>query len=314
LVLVRMRCLHCSKRIGLVRRVVDRQFCSDEHRRKARRAYSARMARDLEETFEEDWLVTAGTKKKTASFGPGSALFMVVATVMLALFLPSDQQSPSPAPSYLPPTGALGEKLARALPSGSLALREDFSLDLRNWQSGLDVAKDGWAKNPRGMVQVGQLRLWKPTLSLNDYTMEFEAQIESRALGWAFRAGDSRNYYASKINLTRQGSRQRAEIVRYVVSTGKQMDRKQLPIPLAVAENMIYGVRVAIRGNRFITTVNGQVVDSWTDNRHKRGGIGFFSEPGEKAVLRWVAVSEPKGVLERLISFGFLVPPAALYE
>jgi hypothetical protein len=309
-----MRCLHCSRRIGLIRRVVDRQFCCDDHRRKARLAYSARVSRDLEEPYEDGWLVTTGTKKKAASFGPGSALLMVIATVLLAMFLPSSQQAPSPPPSYLPPTGAIGEKLARALPTGSLSLREDFNVDLRNWQSGFESVKDGWAKTTSGVVQVGQLRLWKPTLSLGDYNMEFEAQIENRALGWAFRAGDPKNYYASKIHLTRQGTKQRAEIIRYVVAGGKQFEKKELPIPLVVVENMVYGVKVAIKGNRFITTVNGQVVDSWTDNRHRRGGVGFFSEPGEKAVLRWVAVSEPKGMLERLISFGLFVPPPGMIE
>jgi hypothetical protein len=73
-------------------------------------------------------------------------------------------------------------------------------------------------------------------------------------------------------------------------------------------------VKVAIKGDRFITTVNGQVVDSWTDSRHRRGGVGFFSEPGEKAVLRWVAVSEPKSMLQRLMSFGVILPPAAFHD
>jgi hypothetical protein len=307
-----MRCLHCSKRIGLIRRIADRQFCCDDHRKKARLAYSARVVRDAEGD-DESWIVTSGTRKKSASFGPGWALVMVVATVLVAFLLPSGSPSPSPPPSYLPPTGALGERLAHALPSGALSLREDFNVDLRNWQTGVESIKDGWDRTTTGKVHVGNLRLWKPTLALGDYNMEFEAQIENRALGWAFRATDPKNYYASKISLTRQGNQQRAEIIRYVVSSGKQIDRRQLPIPLMVVENMVYGVKVAVKGDRFITTVNGQIVDSWTDRRYKRGGIGFFSDPGEKAVLRWVAVSEPKGVLERLMSFGLIVPPAALH-
>jgi hypothetical protein len=271
------------------------------------------VSRDLDDPYEEGWLVTAGAKKKSSSFGPGPALVLVGATVLLAMFLPSGQQAPSPPPSYLPPTGALGEKLARALPSGALSLREDFGVDLRNWQAGREL-RDGWTRTSRGAVQVGQLRLWKPTLSLKDYNLEFEGQIQNRALGWAFRAGDAHNYYAGKINLTRQGNRQRAEIVRYVVAGGKQLDKKELPIPLVVVQDMIYGVKVAIKGDRFITTVNGQVVDSWTDSRHRRGGVGFFSLPGEKAVLRWVAVSEPKSMLDRLMSFGLILPPGAMHD
>jgi hypothetical protein len=123
--------------------------------------------------------------------------------------------------------------------------------------------------------------LWKPTLSLGDYNMEFEAQIQSRAVSWAFRAGDPNNYYASKISLTGQGNKQRAEIIRYVVASGKPLDRKDLPIPLVVVENMVYGVKVAIKGDRFITTVNGQVVDSWTDGAQTGRRWVFLGRRGE---------------------------------
>jgi hypothetical protein len=292
--------------------LVDRQFCCDDHRRKARLAYSARIARDEEDYGADAWIVTSGTRKRSAAFGPGSAIVLVLATLVLAMFLPSGEQRPTPPPSYLPPTGALGEKLARALPSGSLSLREDFKVDLRNWQSAVDSVKDGWATQASGAVRVGELRLWKPTLALGDYNMEFEAKIENKALGWAFRASDPKNYYATKIHLSRQGNQQRAEIIRYVVAGGKSLDKAQLPIPLVVVENMLYGVRVAVKGDRFTTTVNGQVVDSWTDQRYRKGGIGFFSDPGEQALVRWVAVSEPKGVLDRLMSFGLIVPPYAM--
>jgi hypothetical protein len=296
-----------------MRRLVDRQFCCDDHRRKSRLA-SARLARDLEEDYN-DWLVSAGAKKKGSSFGAGSVVLLILGAVLLVMFLPSGEQRPMAPPSYLPPTTALGDKLARALPSnGSLSLREEFRVDLRNWQSPAEIAKDGWQRRSSGPVEVGRLRLWKPTLALSDYNVEFEAQIEAKALGWAYRATDPGNYYATKINLSRQGNQQRAEILRYVVAGGKQTGRAQLPIPLVVVENMVYGVRLAVKGDRFTTTVNGQVVDSWSDRRFSRGGIGFFSEPGEKALLHWVAVSEPKSMLERLLSFGLIMPPHAVYK
>lgn len=313
-----MRCLQCSRRIGLFRRLVDRQFCCDDHRRKSRLAYSARVARD-EDDYGDDWLATPVARKRSTSFGPGSAIVLVGACLALAVMLPNgDDQRPTPPPSYLPPTGAIGDKLARALPSGSLSLREEFKVDLRNWQSPVDAAasraKDGWTRTGAGAMRIGDLKLWKPTLTLGDYNLEFEAQIESKAVSWAYRAVDPSNYYATKINLSKQGSQQRAEIVRYVMDGGKPTAKSQLPIPLHVADNMVYGVRVAVKGDRFTTTVNGQVVDSWTDKRFQRGGVGFFADPGEKAVLRWVAVSEPKSMLDRLMSFGVLVPPPGLYQ
>jgi hypothetical protein len=312
-----MRCLHCSGRIGLIRRLADRQFCCDEHRRRSRLAYSARLARD-EEGIEDAWLVSTGTRRRSASFGPGSAIVLVVASLSLAILLPSGTQAPGPPPSYLPPTGAYGDRLSRALPSGSLSIREDFKIDLRNWQSPVTAPEanlpQSWNRTAGGAMRIGELRLWKPTLSLDNYNLEFEAQIEARALGWAYRAVDPDNFYATKIHINKQDGRQRAEIIRYVMDAGRPVAKKQLPIPLVVVENMVYGVRVAVRGDRFVTTVNGQVVDSWSDQRFPRGGVGFFADPGEKALLRWVAVSEPKGMIERLMSFGLIVPPPGMYQ
>jgi hypothetical protein len=240
-------------------------------------------------------------------------LLLVLGGLLLAMFMPKDDRGPSaPVPTYLPPTTAFGDKLARSLPSkGSLSLREDFGVDLRNWQSSLKALKDGWRSRGKGSIEVGKLRLWKPTLTLADYHMEFEAQIEAKALGWAYRATDPNNFYATKIHLSRQGEQQRAEILRYVMVGGKPVGKTQLPIPITVSDNMVYGVKVVVAGDRFTTTINGQLVDSWTDRRFSRGGVGFFSEPGEKAVLRWVAVREPKSVLERLLSFGLILPPAS---
>jgi hypothetical protein len=317
-----MRCLQCSKKIGLLRRLVDRQFCCDTHRKRARQVYSARVARDLqhEESLEDGWLTKQepGTHKASAAFGPGSGILLVVLSTLLVMFLPS---SPSPADkgsaqSYLPPVSSLTDRLSRAFPSSraSVAIREDFRMDLRNWQTGMSGLASGWAKVGNA-VRVGELRLWKPTLALSDYNIEFAGQIESRALSWAFRAKDQRNYYATKIAINRGESGvaegARAEIIRYTMLNGSPINRVTLPIPLSVAGNLTYEVRMRVRGDRFTTMVNGQAVDSWTDRRLRRGGVGFFNDPGERSILHWVSVSERESFLQRFLSFSFLVHPAA---
>ena len=43
------------------------------------------------------------------------------------------------------------------------------------------------------------LRLWSRSTLLKNYQMEFQGQIEKKSLSWAFRASDSANYYAAKI-------------------------------------------------------------------------------------------------------------------
>ncbi len=315
-----MRCLQCSKKIGLLRRLVDRQFCCDGHRQRARQVYSARVSRDLhhEESQDEGWLgKSAGIAPKPASsFGPGSGVLLVVLSTLLVMFLPSQSDAPKTGQSYLPPVAGLTARLSQAFPSSrsSISLREDFRMDMRNWQGALSGLSGGWAKVGNA-VRVGELRLWKPTLALADYNIEFAGQIENHAMGWAFRAKDQRNYYATKISINRGeagvGSGGRAEIVRYTMLNGSPVSRVTLPIPITAIDNMMYEVKMRVRGDRFTTMVNGQAVDSWTDRRLRRGGVGFFNEPGDRSVLHWVSISERESFLQRFLSFSFLVHPTA---
>jgi hypothetical protein len=64
-----------------------------------------------------------------------------------------------------------------------------------------------------------------------------------------------------------------------------------------------------------VTKVNGQIVDTWSDTRLKRGGVGFFSDRGESAAIHWVDVREEReGIFGRLFAMGFFVSPVGLYE
>jgi hypothetical protein len=69
---------------------------------------------------------------------------------------------------------------------------------------------------------------------------------------------------------------------------------------------------VSVRDGRFLTSVNGQLISSWMDNRLSRGGVGFFSEDGESALLKWVSVSERDSFLGRIVShFSLITFPTA---
>ena len=48
---------------------------------------------------------------------------------------------------------------------------------------------------------------------------------------------------------------------------------------------------VDVRGNRFVTSINGEEVDSFIDSTRIAGGVGFFSDAGERARLYWMKVS-----------------------
>jgi hypothetical protein len=49
--------------------------------------------------------------------------------------------------------------------------------------------------------------------------------------------------------------------------------------------------------------VEGQWVDSWTDDLAASGGVGFFAEAGERARLYWMKVSRNQDLLGTICSF-----------
>jgi hypothetical protein len=146
---------------------------------------------------------------------------------------------------------------------------------------------------------------------LTDYNFEFQSQIERKGLGWAYRAKDDRNYYATKIMISRAGPLPGADIVRYAVINGKESGRVRLPLPVPIRSDAVYQVSMAVKGDRFSTMVNGRMVDSWSDKRLKTGGVGLFAEPGEVAAVRYVSVSDRNTFVGRLFSYmqaGYILP------
>lgn len=133
-----------------------------------------------------------------------------------------------------------------------------------------------------------------------DYSLEFLGQIGRRSLNWVFRAKDFRNYYAMRLVLTKPGPLPQASIVRYAVIDGKEGPAKTLPLPMPIKGDTLYRVRMEVKGDTFTTYVQGQVVDNFTDDRLATGGIGFFTPPGDRTLLRWVEVSYQYDFLGRL--------------
>ncbi len=309
-----MYCHYCRNRIGWFRRQFDRKYCSSEHRRKG----NLRSARALRDAGELEplglWLPTRdleGPKKARSGSRNGALAAVLICVSMLVLLwvAPKDGPTATAVINYTMPQSAAGSPLRSILPGWQdVRLRDDFNSGLRDWKGSAGASQD-WAREG-STVRPGKLRLWEPSLKLTDYQLEFEGQIERKALGWTFRSGNLENYYATKINVPRSRPAQRAEIVRYVVLDGKEFDRVQLPLPLTVADESLYRVKVNVRGSYFVTSINGQVVDSWSDRRLKRGGVGFFADKGEVASIHWVSVNtaEP-GFFSRLFVSTLFLPP-----
>ncbi|HUS07312.1 MAG TPA: hypothetical protein VMZ52_13485 [Bryobacteraceae bacterium] len=314
-----MNCLYCQKRIGVIRRVTDREFCSDAHRRNMR-SLSARVARTMEyETVDEVWPVYVKPASRGASSkAPDSTLASTAlfgSLIVLALVIGSFGVS-GDAAAARNSAGPVDDFRRMVRDRAAVKLNDDFKGGMSTW-TGLSARGSApasrrhgleWSK-VNGFIRPGNLRLWKDSLAMSDYQMEFVGQIEKKALSWAFRAKDLDNYYATKIAIVKPGPLPTADFVRYAVTNGIESSKVSMPLPLQVRNDTLYRIQLNVKGNFFSTTVNGQIVDSWTDKRHPSGGVGFFSEPGEIASLRWVSVSSRTSFVGQILSyFGFWTP------
>jgi hypothetical protein len=252
--------------------------------------------------------------------GVGTTIFIGAIALVLVLAL-SRVGGNSPAPkaiSALPDTnphpsqGGFGQLLGSLIQSKTSAtLHDDFRTGLSGWEGLKSIGSD-WRFESGGVVRPASLRLWKPSTSLSNYELEFLGQIDHKSMDWAFRAADLHNYYATKLVMTRPGPLPNAGLVRFVVLDGRERERVELPLPLTIERGVDYRVRVSVRGNRFLTSVNGQLISSWMDSRISRGGVGFFSEDGESSLLKWVSVSDRDSFLARVAShFSLITFPAA---
>jgi len=322
-----MACLYCRKHIGPLRRLRDRQFCSRDHRKRySKSARAVREAEDLYgfETSGTSWREVTATRpedKSERKAGMGTIIFVGMAALVAVLGfsqLPMNSRAPKgisalPDTNPHPSQNGFGQLIGNLIQSKSSGtLHDDFHAGLSGWE-GLRTIRSDWGVDS-GQVRPASLKLWKPSTSLSNYELEFLGQIDRRSMDWAFRAADLHNYYGAKLVMTRPGPLPNAGLVRFVVLDGRERDRVELPLPLTLERGVDYKVRVSVRGNRFLTSVNGQLISSWMDNRISRGGVGFFSEEGESAVLKWVSVSERDSFLARVASHFSLItfPTAAL--
>jgi hypothetical protein len=198
----------------------------------------------------------------------------------------------------------------------TVTLTHDFATGVGDWVASSASAAKDWSVEPSGL-RPGSLRIWQRSSSLSNYDMEFVGQIEQKSMNWAFRATDARNYYATKLTINRSagsGAAPNAGITRFAMLDGHEVDRVRLPLPISLERGRPYRVRVSVQGTRFITSVNGRTVSSWSDHRIGKGGVGFFSEEGESATVRWVSLSERDSTLGRILShFAVIQPISAFY-
>ena len=290
---------------------------------------SAQALRDEEEL--DLWAVSK-SRKKAGKPGTGAGqtasifAFLTVGGLLLAaLMLPGPgpgtafQQpvslDPGVKPGLFQRAGDSFSELIRA--RAPITLHQDFRAGWTDWSTASlrkmvdDPRHSLRVDDPRyGMASAPVLRIWNRSTALQNYQMEFSGQIEKKSLSWAFRASDEKNYYATKIIITKPGPLPNAGLVRYLMMNGRESDRVQLPLPLTLERGGNYRVRVSVQDDRFITYLNGQVISSWSDKRLRRGGVGFFEDAEDPQQVSWVSVSERDSFLGRMLAhFSLIVMP-----
>ncbi len=152
----------------------------------------------------------------------------------------------------------------------AVALDEDFRTGLDDWASRWSARNDGnaeWSFDATGFVRPGPLALYKPSVDLTDYQMQFLGMIDKKALSWVVRAADFDNYYVVKLEVLKPGPLPTIGVTRYAVVNGKADSRKDTVVPIDARPDMLYRVRMDVHGDDFALTVQGQMVDRWTEPR-----------------------------------------------
>ncbi len=327
-----MNCFLCGKKIGLFRSLTDQQYCCTAHRKEARMA-SANAVREEEDV--ESWAVARSRRKnggaqKAAS--PASQAGIVLAVlgigaVMIAVLTLSGPGRPRAAypsvslengkkPGMLDRAGgALSDWISQIAPvtlqhefrGGILASASDWSNQIL--RSSLDQIDD-----PRDWIgkthTTASLRLWKKSTALENYRMEFQAELEKTSLSWAVRAADAKNFYGTRLAIIKAGPLMNAGLIRFTMIEGREVERTLSQLPLRLERGQSYRVSVTAQGDQINTYLNGAFIGRLTDKRLTRGGIGFFDDANDPQKIAWVSVSERDSFLGRMLAhFALFVIP-----
>ena len=200
---------------------------------------------------------------------------------------PTEIVSGTPAPQsplHSPVAWIRSEAAKRA----TVQLSDSFDKGMSSWGS----RAKSWGHSADGYIRPSQLALFQPTLNFTDYRMDFFGQIETKSMSWVVRGKDPENYYAMKFHVVEPGLRPVISMVHYPVVGGRQGHKVEVPLSVMVHNNTPYHVSVEVRGSHYTASIEGQEVDSWSDDTLLAGGVGFFSEAGARARIYWMKVSK----------------------
>lgn len=147
---------------------------------------------------------------------------------------------------------------------------------------GKQINSGGWIDDWAPADKERRITLLRGSQPYSDYRIEFDAQIQNKAIGWMYRGLNPRNYYVVKLEKLKPGIEPVVALVRYAVIDGESEKRSEKILPMKVRVDTTYKIRFDAVGNEFAVWVQGKKIDGWRDSRLGSGGVGLYSE-GEEA-------------------------------
>jgi hypothetical protein len=142
----------------------------------------------------------------------------------------------------------------------------------------LPVDLAGWMT----LTEAPRVSVLRGSMNLTDFRMEFQSQINTGVLGWVFRARDAQNFFVNELEIVKPGPFPVVALKRFAVIEGRPQPINQVLLPMPVRLDTTYKVRVEAVGEQFTTWILDQKLDQWVDSRLVKGGVGWYSESGQR--------------------------------
>ena len=107
-----------------------------------------------------------------------------------------------------------------------------------------------------------------------------------------------------KLEVLKPGPLPTIGVTRYAVMNG-QADTRADVLAIDARNDVLYRVRLDVRGDEFALYVPVQLIDAWSEPRLAHGGISSFGAR-RRGRLRWVQVTHQYDMLGRLCAYGAL--------
>jgi len=109
--------------------------------------------------------------------------------------------------------------------------------------SALPSGDAGWIADwgaEQGVRRSRQISILRSSQTLTDYRIEMQGQIDTKAIGWIFRAADPKHYYVTKLEIVKPGLEPTIALVRFAIIDGEEQVHAQLPLPMKFRRDTLF--------------------------------------------------------------------------